>query len=59
MRAFARQGRWRPTPRFYAAGEVTDFALVAFYDTNYGYVRPRQGPPEARAVFFVPQMQVA
>jgi hypothetical protein len=46
-----RQGRRRPMPRVYAAGEVTDFTLLTFYDISHGYICPRQGPPEARADF--------
>jgi hypothetical protein len=38
-----REGRWRPTTRIFAAGEVIDFALVTIYGLNDGSVRPRQG----------------
>jgi hypothetical protein len=41
--ACPRQGRRRPTPRFYAAGEVIDFAFVVVYDLNDGFDCPRQG----------------
>jgi hypothetical protein len=36
--AFTRQGRRRPTPRFCAASEVIDFALVAVSGMNNGSV---------------------
>jgi hypothetical protein len=35
------QGRRRTLPRFCAVGEVTDFALVAVYSPNNGFVYPR------------------
>jgi hypothetical protein len=36
-----RQGRQRPTPRFYAAGEVIDFVLVTVYGLNKIMFAPR------------------
>jgi len=52
--ACLRQGRRRPTPSFFAAGEVIDFALVTVHGLNNGSVCPLQGcrKPAPR---FVPQ----
>jgi hypothetical protein len=38
-----RQGRRRPTPSFFTAGEVIDLALVAAYGLKNSSVCPRQG----------------
>jgi hypothetical protein len=43
-----RQGLRRPTPRFFAAGEVIDFPLVAVYGLNNGFYLPTAGPLETR-----------
>jgi hypothetical protein len=45
----SRQGRRRPTPIYFTAGEVIDFALVAVYGLNNSSVFPRKGPLEAHA----------
>jgi hypothetical protein len=46
-----RQGRLRPTPRFFAAGDVIDFALVTVYGLNNCqlFCLPPVGPLEAHA----------
>jgi hypothetical protein len=44
-----RQGRRRLTPKYYAAGEVIDFALVTVYGLNNGSVCPPARPLEAHA----------
>jgi hypothetical protein len=46
---FPRQSRRRPTPRFYSAGEVIDFALVAVYGIKMALFAPGSG---LRRVFF-------